>query len=124
VRIVPPKDNGTIHPLPFQAEAIARAIAADARPEPFAFFGHGVGAVLAYEVARLLAERGQRQPLHLFVSGAAAPHLYFAPNASLLGDDKIVDVLDVIDHPRASELRQSPSLRRELLPGIRRDFQK
>ena len=127
-RIVPSGDNGaptslTRLSLTHQAQAIARVLIADNRPEPFAFFGHGVGALLAYEVARQLAEHGGRQPARLFVSGAAAPHLYLAPNAFLLGDDKLVDVLDVIEHPRVSDLRRSAASRRELLPGIRRDFE-
>jgi medium-chain acyl-[acyl-carrier-protein] hydrolase len=40
---------------------------------PFAFFGHSMGALIAYEVARRLAALGRPGPLHLFVSGRAAP---------------------------------------------------
>lgn len=121
-RIAPPQEAHLA--LPQQARAIARALEASARPEPFAFFGHGLGALLAYEVARELAARGGRSPVHLFVTGAAAPHLYLAPNANLLGDDKLVDVLDVIGHPHVGDLRRSAALRRELLPRVRRDFER
>jgi medium-chain acyl-[acyl-carrier-protein] hydrolase len=41
---------------------------------PFALFGHSVGALVAYEVARSLSASG-RPPIHLFVSGQPAPHL-------------------------------------------------
>ena len=41
---------------------------------PFALFGHSVGALLAYELARELCAAG-RTPVHLFVSGQRAPHL-------------------------------------------------
>jgi medium-chain acyl-[acyl-carrier-protein] hydrolase len=35
---------------------------------PFAFFGHSLGAIVAFEVARELRRRGERQPVHLFLS--------------------------------------------------------
>jgi len=41
--------------------------------EPFAFFGHSMGAVVAFELARLLRRRGQPLPRLLLVSGARAP---------------------------------------------------
>src|SRR5690606_30530844 len=42
---------------------------------PFAFFGHSMGALLAFELARQLRRRGGPQPAHLFVSGRRAPQL-------------------------------------------------
>ncbi|WP_310598895.1 alpha/beta fold hydrolase [Desulfobulbus sp.] len=43
--------------------------------KPFAFFGHSLGAKLAFELARLLRKKHQPQPRHLFVAGSRAPHL-------------------------------------------------
>ncbi|WP_243726870.1 thioesterase II family protein [Actinocrispum wychmicini] len=40
---------------------------------PFAFFGHSMGALVAYEVARTLQGRGGTLPRCLFVSGRQAP---------------------------------------------------
>lgn len=40
---------------------------------PFAFFGHSMGAVVAFELARELARRNQARPRVLLVSGARAP---------------------------------------------------
>lgn len=45
---------------------------------PYALFGHSMGALLAYELARALHRAARRMPVHLFVSGAPAPHV--APN--------------------------------------------
>ena len=42
---------------------------------PFAFFGHSLGALVAYEVARVLHATGRRQPDRLFASACPAPHL-------------------------------------------------
>ncbi|NLU92392.1 thioesterase II family protein [Chitinophaga sp. Ak27] len=40
---------------------------------PFAVFGHSMGALLSYLFARKLEEKELSMPLHLFVSGCAAP---------------------------------------------------
>jgi len=42
---------------------------------PFAFFGHSMGALVAFELARLLRRQHRPNPAHLFVSGRAAPQL-------------------------------------------------
>jgi medium-chain acyl-[acyl-carrier-protein] hydrolase len=41
----------------------------------FAFFGHSMGALIAFELTRELMKRNLNLPVHLFVSGANAPHL-------------------------------------------------
>ncbi|MFC1750831.1 thioesterase II family protein [Pseudomonadota bacterium] len=41
----------------------------------FAFYGHSMGSILAYEVACRLWERGLRLPSRMFVSGRSAPHI-------------------------------------------------
>ena len=40
----------------------------------FAFFGHSMGAVIAYELAQYLRKTGRPAPLKLYVSAARAPH--------------------------------------------------
>lgn len=42
---------------------------------PFAFFGHSMGALMVYELSRVLRERKKTVPIHLFVSGHRAPHI-------------------------------------------------
>ncbi|WP_433580123.1 thioesterase II family protein [Nocardia brasiliensis] len=42
--------------------------------EPFALFGHSLGALVAYELARRLAAGAGPRPVHLIVSGRRAPH--------------------------------------------------
>jgi surfactin synthase thioesterase subunit len=43
--------------------------------KPFVFFGHSLGAVISFEIARWLRNRGKPRPLHLFISGRRAPQL-------------------------------------------------
>jgi surfactin synthase thioesterase subunit len=53
------------------ARDLATAVARDV-PAPFALFGHSLGALVAFEVARLLTCAGT-SPAHLVVSGRDAP---------------------------------------------------
>jgi medium-chain acyl-[acyl-carrier-protein] hydrolase len=41
--------------------------------KPFIFFGHSIGALIAFEFARILRVKSQIQPEHLIVSGTKAP---------------------------------------------------
>jgi len=42
---------------------------------PFAFYGHSMGALLAFELARTLRRKYDLLPIHLFASGFRAPQL-------------------------------------------------
>lgn len=42
---------------------------------PFIFFGHSMGALVSFEVARLLRKKYYKSPKHLFVSGRRAPQI-------------------------------------------------
>src|SRR5690349_11525411 len=89
---------------------------------PFAFFGHSMGALAAFEVARVLRDCGNRQPEILFVSGSRAPQL---PREGMkthdLPDDEFIEELrrlngtpeEVLDHPELLEI---------VLPLVRTDF--
>ena len=43
--------------------------------EPYALFGHSMGALIAFELARVLRRRKLPPPMHLFISAARAPHI-------------------------------------------------
>lgn len=89
---------------------------------PFAFFGHSMGGLIAYELAHLLRARSLPTPDLLFVSACGAPHLP-DPNPKIhqLPDDEFLSELDQLNgipaelkHPEAMDL---------LLPVVRADFQ-
>lgn len=57
---------------------LVEAIAAALLPlldKPFAFFGHSMGALIAFELTRLLRREYGLIPVHLFVSGRDAPQI-------------------------------------------------
>ena len=61
---------------------------------PFAFLGHSMGAIVAYETARRLRAIGADQPVHLFLSARAAPHLQDESNPlRFLDDETFIDQL-------------------------------
>jgi medium-chain acyl-[acyl-carrier-protein] hydrolase len=89
---------------------------------PFAFFGHSMGARVAFELARDLRARFDLQPLHLFASACRAPHLperdawlHDLPEAEFLARLKRIDHL-------SEEIVTEGELLRVLLPTIRADF--
>ncbi|MGL5833736.1 MAG: thioesterase II family protein [Waterburya sp.] len=43
--------------------------------KPFAFFGHSMGALISFELTRLLRQQVGVRPVHLFVSGHRAPQI-------------------------------------------------
>nr|WDA66322.1 alpha/beta fold hydrolase [Lysobacter sp.] len=63
-----------MHEWPPLIQALADAVAAERAPA-FAFFGHSLGALMAFETARACTERGLPLPERLIVSGCAAPSL-------------------------------------------------
>ena len=77
---------------------------------PFAFFGHSMGALIGFELARLLRRERGLNPAHLFISGRRAPQLRAAgPPIHNLPDDEFIERLrdyngtpeEVLRHPRA-----------------------
>ena len=68
---------------------IATALTGCGLTGSYALFGHSMGALVAYELARELRRRGEPEPLHLFVSGSKAPHLYCGEAGHALSDDDL-----------------------------------
>lgn len=97
--------------------AVAEAIAA--RPGPFTLFGHSLGALIAFEAARVLVGVG-RSPERLIVSGARAPQLPRTPGA-LLTDAQLLDRLKELGGTPA-QLFDYPELLDLFVPVVRADF--
>lgn len=105
------------------AHQLARLIAGAMAPlmdRPAALFGHSMGAVLAYEVARLLQERGSA-PVHVFASGARPPHDRGGDRVSGRDDDGVIEEMIRLGGTDADALRD-PELRELVLPYVRNDF--
>ncbi len=109
-----------------EADPLAEELLAALRPEladrPFAFFGHSMGAMLAFRLAQSLALAGAPQPVLIGVSGWApdAPGRQPMPSADLPSEEFIEAVEALGGLP--AEVLSSPELVRLILPTLRADF--
>jgi surfactin synthase thioesterase subunit len=88
---------------------------------PTVLFGHGLGALIAFETARRLSSR-HWPVLALFVSGQGAPSLgLMAPRVSDLPADEFVAQLRQRRHVLPPETVAEPEVLRALLPIVRAD---
>lgn len=69
------------------------------KDKPFAFLGHSMGGMLAFEVTQRLHSQGRTLPIHLFASGADAPHKFSErPHCHQLPDDEFTQhIIDQYD---------------------------
>lgn len=90
---------------------------------PYVLFGHSLGALIAFELARSLHDLGVPWPLSLLVSAADAPHVpRAADRLHALPDDELIRQLSVLQGTR-QEILQHPEVMQLLLPTIRADLQ-
>ncbi|ABD82983.1 thioesterase II family protein [Saccharophagus degradans] len=92
------------------------------RDKPFVFFGHSMGARVAYEVCLALEQKNKPLPVHFFASACAAPNIerelpptYHLPNKVFL--DKIAALNG---SPQA--VLEDEELMELILPALRADF--
>lgn len=107
--------------LALLVETLAQVI--DLRDDmPFAFFGHSLGGLLAFELARYCQRRGDPVPERLFVSGSVAPHRR-PPSRRLheLDDTDLIAALRQYNGAPAAALDE-PELMALMLPAVRADF--
>ncbi|NLG49318.1 MAG: thioesterase [Chloroflexi bacterium] len=102
-------------------ESIAQGLL-PALDKPFALFGHSMGALVSFELARHLRRRYGVEPVHLFVSGHPAPQLpdEEPPIHALPEAEFIARVRGLNGTP--DEVWQHAELRDLLIPILRADF--
>ncbi|MEV0763708.1 alpha/beta fold hydrolase [Nocardia sp. NPDC050435] len=74
---LPGREDVVRHPPLHRVGAAVRELTGqitESGDEPVALYGHSMGALIAYELARALTVAG-RPPVHLFASGRRSPHL-------------------------------------------------
>jgi surfactin synthase thioesterase subunit len=114
-----PSDLGTL------IEGAAAAIAPMTRDLPYALFGHSVGSLLAFEVARRL--RGLPDvpaPRHLIVGARRAPHVpNRLPRCGHLPDEEMLAQLEeIFGKGIPDEVAAVPDLIELLVPMLRADI--
>lgn len=108
------------------AEALVPELIEGLRPfldRPFAVFGHSMGALLGFELARALRALGLRQPAHLFLSGHRAPHLpRRGPDVHRYSHAEFIDELRKMEGT-PEEVLAHEELMQIAVPILRADFE-
>ncbi|MFI9274299.1 thioesterase II family protein [Kitasatospora sp. NPDC052896] len=89
---------------------------------PFAFFGHSMGSILAFEVAQRFRRWQGREPLWLFASGYPAPSRLPSGTVHLRDEAGVVRELREVGGTDPQWLAD-PDLLAAILPAVRGDYQ-
>jgi len=102
-------------------EALAQALV-PLLDKPFAFFGHSLGALVSFELARRIRRQYGVHPVRLFVSAARAPQIPHrdAPIHTLPEKDFLAELRRLNGTP--SEILDHEELMEIMLPLLRADF--
>jgi medium-chain acyl-[acyl-carrier-protein] hydrolase len=122
---LPGRENRLSEPLLTSVPEVARSAASGLQEYfdmPFAFFGHSLGAIIAYELAQVLRGSAGPQPRRLVVSAHRAPHLPspHQPTWDLPDPEFKKRVVELNGTPK--EVLENEELQALVLPIIRADF--
>ncbi|HEX8768708.1 MAG TPA: alpha/beta fold hydrolase, partial [Jatrophihabitans sp.] len=111
-------------PIAEMGELVARLTRAVASlaDRPFVFFGHSVGALIAFEVTRQLRRAGRPGPVSLWVSGAEGPRTRLVRRR--LHDLEEAELIQALREYNGTEpeMLEDREMMELVLPGIRADF--
>lgn len=115
-------DETPFNQLAPMVEAIASAIV-PLLSKDFIFFGHSMGAVIAFELAQFLRREHGLEPKHLFASGRNAPHLpERRPPTYHLPEDQFLDELRRLNGT-PKEVLECRELLQLIMRMLRADFE-
>ncbi len=121
-----PGRGNRITSVPFtRLQLLVQAIAIAILPyldKTFAFFGHSMGGLVSFELARLLRKNYGKSPVHLFVSGYRAPQVDDPdPPIHALPEPEFLEELRRLNGTPEVVL-ENTELMQMLLPALRADF--
>jgi len=89
--------------------------------KPYMMFGHSMGSLIAYELAKKFMQRGNQIPLHIFFSGRSSPNQPTKTKRSQLPDEELKkEIFQFGGTPK--ELLDDRGFIRMFLPIIRADM--
>ena len=121
---LPGRESRSAEPPIDRIDAMVEAVTAAVRPHldsPFALFGHSLGAMIGFELARRLRREHLPQPRALLVAGARAPQFRrdHVPPPAPSDEEFVREIRDLDGAPR--EVLDNPELLRYLLPALKAD---
>ncbi|MFB7677876.1 thioesterase II family protein [Kitasatospora purpeofusca] len=87
----------------------------------FAFFGHSLGALIAFETTRALRRAGLRPPRALLLSSMQPPPVRTSRNIHLLPDDELLEQVESRWGALPMAVHEEPDLKRLALRYLRAD---
>lgn len=122
---LPGRENRLGESLYTRLAPLVEAAAEALRPYldlPFAFFGHSMGALISFELARCLRDQGQGGPFHLCLSGCRAAQLPDPgpPIHELPEGEFVAELRRLSGTPNA--VLEHAELMQLLMPVLRADF--
>jgi medium-chain acyl-[acyl-carrier-protein] hydrolase len=122
---LPGREDRIAEPAPTSVGELVDALLPMLGPvlrEPFAFFGHSMGALIAYELARAIDDAHAVAPIQLFASAHRAPHLPDPqPHLHELAEHELVEELERLEGTLAAVFADR-ELRELALPLVRADL--
>jgi len=123
--LLPGREIKLREPLYTKLEPLIEQLASHIAPyldRPFALFGHSMGAVIAFELARRVRLQHGVEPDHLFISAKNAPHLSAINRRRHdLPEPEFLQMLERMNGtPR--EVLENLELREIIVPLLRADF--
>ena len=119
-----PGRGSRVSEIPFdRVPLLVHALDTEIRPlldRPFAFYGHSMGGLVAFELARALRRQGSALPSHLFVSACFAPQNPDPFPMHHLPDQEFLAALHELNGI-PGEVLDLPELVQLLLPTLRAD---
>ena len=101
-------------------QAVAQALS-QLPPQTTLFYGHSMGAMVAFEAYRALRQMGGPLPVHFVAGARRAPHIPEPAPCHLVDDEALMEVVFRLGAAQ-SRLLSDPRLRAYFLPVIRADF--
>jgi medium-chain acyl-[acyl-carrier-protein] hydrolase len=123
---LPGREN-RLRETPFRSiDALAPALVEGIAEEidwPYAFYGHSLGAKIAFETAREVRRRGFAEPVHLFAGASPAPQIPWPhPPTADLAENDFIDEIQRRYGGVPRQVIEDAELRALLIPTLRADF--
>jgi surfactin synthase thioesterase subunit len=122
---LPGREARVAEPLVTEMPSLVASLSEALEPRmdvPFAFFGHSMGGLICFELARRLRREHRRGPVHLLISGRAAPQMRERhPRVHTMPDARLLAELRKLGGTPETVLK-NPELMELLLPIFRADF--
>jgi medium-chain acyl-[acyl-carrier-protein] hydrolase len=122
---LPGRENRLREPVYTRLEPLVQALTPALQPYldmPYAFFGHSLGALIAFEIIRIFIRQNSPGPIHLFVSGHTAPQVPDKdPPIHQLSKPEFIKVLGRLNGT-PKEVLQNAELMELLIPLLYADF--